>query len=127
MLLKLEDGSILQCYDSDNCLYEDDTNSCEGYCLFNPDGTYEDGGEFDFNCDKIRTEATLFKHVIEFATGKKMKYTVLANTSDCAYEDFNELLEEEFSSKLQLMNLIKKLDNEIIKARIKKSFKNMKY
>ena len=127
MLLKLEDGSILQCYDSDNCLYENGTNSCEGYCLFNPDGTYEDGGELDFNCDEINTEEKLFEELIEFATDKKMKYTVLANTSDCAYEDFNELLEEEFQSRLQLERIMKKLDNDYIKAKIKKSFKNMKY
>lgn len=127
MLLVLENGMIMQCYDSDNCLYEDDTDSCEGYCLFNADGTYNEGGEFDFNSDKIKTERTLLNKVVEFAVGQKMKYSVLANTSDCAYEDFNELLEEEFSSKLQLMNLMKKLDNEHIKAKIRKSLPNMRY
>lgn len=127
MLLKLENGMVLQCYDSDNPPCSDDCDCVEGYCLFNADGTYNDGGEFDFNSSKIKTEKTLFNHLIEFAVDKKMKFTILANTSDCAYEDFNELLEEEFSSKLQLMNLIKKLDNDIIKARIKKSFKNMRY
>ena len=127
MLLKLENGMIMQCYDSDNCLFENDTDSCEGYCLFSEDGTYIDGGELDFNSDKIKTEKALYKELIEFATDQKLNYIILANTSDCYYETFEELLEEEFSSRLQLMNLIKKLDNDIIKARIKTSLKKMKY
>ena len=92
MLLLLENGMIIQLYDSDNCLYEDDNDSCEGYNLFDKDGSYIDGGEYDFNSDKIKTEDTLYEKVIEFATDQKLNYEVLANTSDCAYEDFEELL-----------------------------------
>ena len=127
MLLLLENGIILQCYDSDNPAYGENCDSVEGYCMFKADGSYDEGGEFDFNSEEIKNETTLFNQLIKFATGQKLKYKVLANTSDCAYEDFNELLEEEFTSRLQLQNLIKKLNNEFIKARIKKSFKNMPY
>ena len=126
MLLKLENGMILQCYDSDNPPCSDGCDSVEGYCLFNADGTCNDGGEFDYNSDEIKTEDALLNELVEFATDKKMKFTVLANTSDCYYEDFDELLEEEFNSKTQLMDLIKKLDNDIIKARIEASLKNRK-
>ena len=124
MLVLLENGMIIQLYDSDNCLYEDDTDSCEGYCLFNEDGSYNEGGEFDFNSNKIKTENALYKKVIEFATNQKLNYKVLANTSDCAYEDFEELLEEEFYVG-ELDELIKKVSNDILKARIKKVRKKL--
>lgn len=124
MLLMLENGMIIQCYDSDNCLFEDDTDSCEGYCLFSEDGTYIDGGELDFNSDKIKTEKALYKELIEFATGQKLNYTILANTSDCCYETFEELLEEEFYIG-ELDKLIKKVSNDILKARIKKVRKKL--
>ena len=93
-LLKLENGMLMQCYDSDNCLYEDGNNSCIGYCLFNEDGSYEDGGEFDYNSDDYLTEDEVLKYVIDFATGETMDFTVIADTSDCSYETFDELLEE---------------------------------
>ncbi len=124
MLLLLENGLIIQCYDSDNCLFEGDTDSCEGYCLFSEDGTYIDGGELDFNSDKIKTEKALYKNLIEFATDKNLSYTILANTSDCAYETFEELLEEEFYIG-ELDRLIKKLSNYILKARIKRVRKKL--
>lgn len=124
MLLLLENGMIIQLYDSDNCLYEDDNDSCEGYCLFDKDGSYIDGGEYDFNSDKIKTEDTLYKKVIEFATDQKLDYEVLANTSDCAYEDFEELLEEEFYDE-ELNDLIAKVSNNILKAKIKKVRKEL--
>lgn len=124
MLLLLENGMIIQCYDSDNCLFEGDTDSCEGYCLFSKDGTYIDGGELDFNSDKIKTEKALYKELIEFATDQKLNYTVLANTSDCYYETFEELLEEEFYVG-ELDKLIKKVSNDILKARIRKIRKKL--
>ena len=124
MLLLLENGMIIQCYDSDNCLFEGDTDSCEGYCLFSEDGTYIDGGELDFNSDKIMTEKALYKNLIEFATDKNLSYTILANTSDCAYETFEELLEGEFYIG-ELDRLIKKVSNDILKARIKRVRKKL--
>jgi hypothetical protein len=124
MLLMLENGMIIQCYDSDNCLFEGDTDSCEGYCLFSENGAYVDGGELDFNSNKIKTEKALYKDLIEFATGQKLNYTVLANTSDCCYETFEELLEEEFSVG-ELDKLIKKISNDVLKARIKKIRKKL--
>ncbi|MBO7731500.1 MAG: hypothetical protein J6S67_03080 [Methanobrevibacter sp.] len=124
MLLLLENGMIIQCYDSDNCLFEGDTDSCEGYCLFSEDGTYIDGGELDFNSDKIKTEKALYKNLIEFATDKNLSYTILANTSDCAYETFEELLEGEFYIG-ELDRLIKKVSNDILKARIKRVRKKL--
>lgn len=124
MLLMLENGMIIHCYDSDNCLFENDTDSCEGYCLFSEDGTYIDGGELDFNSDKIKTEKALYKELIEFATDQKLNYTILANTSDCYYETFEELLEEEFFIG-ELDKLIKKISNDILKARIRKIRKKL--
>ena len=124
MLLMLENGMIIQCYDSDNCLFEDGNDSCEGYCLFSEDGTYVDGGELDFNSDKIKTEKALYKDLIEFATGQNLNYTILANTSDCCYETFEELLEEEFYVG-ELDKLIKKVFNDVLKARIKKVHKKL--
>lgn len=124
MLLMLENGMIIQCYDSDNCLFEGDTDSCEGYCLFSEDGTYVDGGELDFNSNKIKTEEALYENLIEFATSQKLNYTVLANTSDCCYETFEELLEEEFNVG-ELDELIEKVSNDILKARIKKTRKKL--
>ena len=124
MLLMLENGMIIQCYDSDNCLYEGDTDSCEGYCLFNEDGTFIDGGELDFNSNKIKTEEALYKDLIEFATGQKLNYIMLANTSDCCYETFEGLLEEEFCVE-ELDKLIEKVSNDILKARIRKIRKKL--
>jgi hypothetical protein len=127
MLLMLENGMIIQCYDSDNCLFEGDTDSCEGYCLFSEDGTYVDGGELDFNSNKIKTEEdyiALYEELIEFATGQKLNYIALANTSDCCYEKFEELLEEEFCVE-ELDKLIKRVSNDILKARIRKIRKKL--
>jgi hypothetical protein len=124
MLLMLENGMIIQCYDSDNCLFEGDTDSCEGYCLFSEDGTYVDGGELDFNSNKIKTEEALYEDLIKFATGQKLSYIVLANTSDCCYEKFEELLEEEFHIE-DLDELIEKVPNYILKARIRKIRKKL--
>jgi len=122
MLLQLENGMLLHCYDSDNCLYEDGTDSCEGYNLFREDGSFYDGGELDFDSSKIQTETALLKEVIEFATGQKFNYTVLAYTSDCCYESLEELLEDEFY-EYDLEELIEKVSNESVKARIREVLK----
>lgn len=124
MLLMLENGMIIQCYDSDNCLYEGDTDSCEGYCLFNEEGTFVDGGELDFNSNKIKAEEDLYKELVEFATGQKLNYIILADTSDCCYETFEELLEQEFHFE-DLDELIRKVSNDILKARIRKIRKKL--
>lgn len=125
MLLQLENGMLIHCYDSDNCLYENGADSCEGYNLFHEDGSFYDGGELDFDSSKIQTEEALLKEVIEFATGQKLNYTILAYTSDCCYESFEELLETEFYVD-DLDDLIEKVSNETVKTRIREVQKKMK-
>lgn len=125
MLLQLENGMLLHCYDSDNCLYENGADSCEGYNLFYEDGSYYDGGELDFDSSKIQTEEALLKEIIEFATDQKLNYTILAYTSDCCYESFEELLESEFD-EYDLEELIEKVSNESVKARIREVQKEIK-
>ena len=125
MLLKLENGMIMQVYDSDNCLFEDDTNSCEGYNLFNADGSYNDGGELDFNSNTIGKEEDLFKKVIEMATDQNLSYEVVAYTSDCAYEDFEELLEEEFDAE-DMQKLLAHIDNKDLRNLIQNKIEELR-
>jgi len=122
MLLLLENNKIMLCYDSDNCLYENNTDSCEGYVLFNEEGTFEDSGELDFNSNNIKTESALYDEIIEFATDQKLNYKIIANTSDCYYDNFNELLEEEFDND-SLIEIIKSISNEKLKEKIQKLIK----
>ena len=61
MLVKLENGMYLHTYDSDNRPFEENCDCVCGFCLFNADYTYEDGGEFDFNSEEIITEENLLK------------------------------------------------------------------
>lgn len=124
MLYLLEDGSMIQCYDSDNEAFDIPNGCCEGYNLFNPDGTYNDGGEFEFDPNKIKSEDTLINKTIEFATDKKQKKTLIKATSDCAYEDIVELFTEEFYQKeLFKLKTSKKITNDYMKAKIDKAYK----
>ena len=100
MLLKLSNGQILQVYDSDNEAYGEGCDSVEGYCLFNEDGSYADGGEFDFNSNEITTNEELYNKLIETMIDPNLTYERVANTSDCQYEDFEELLVEEFDEDM---------------------------
>ena len=100
MLLKLSNGQILQCYQSDNPAYGEGCDSVEGYCLFNADGSYEDGGEFDFDSNQIKTYEELYNKLIATMINPNLTYEVVAPTSDCQYEDFKELLEEEFDEDM---------------------------
>ncbi len=123
MLLKLKNEMVLQCYQSDNPPYTEGCDSVEGYCLFNTDGSYNDGGELDYNSEMI-TEEGILEAVIEMATGECMNYKIIANTSDCQYEDFDELLEEEFERPTELAALLKEFSNEDIREKIKEAFQN---
>lgn len=123
MLLKLKNEMILQCYQSDNPAYAEGCDSVEGYCLFNADGSYNDGGELDYN-SKMITEEGILEAVIEMATGECMSYKIIENTSDCQYENFDELLEEEFERPTELAALLKEFTNEDIKEKIKEAFQN---
>ena len=94
MLVKLDNGMYLHTYDSDNRPFEENCDCVCGFCLFNADYTYEDGGEFDFNSEEIITEEDLLKALIKWYFDKDLSYTFIANTIDMCYEDFNELLED---------------------------------
>ena len=126
MLYLLENGMLIQCYDSDNPAYTVPNGCCEGYNLFNPDGTYNDGGEYDFDPDKVKSENSLMNQVIKYAADSKtnLKKKLLKKTCDCAYEDIVELFENEFYP-LELLKLKKKITNDILKAKIQKAYKNL--
>lgn len=94
MLVKLENGMYLHTYDSDNDVYGENCDSVCGYCLFDEDRSYADGGEFDYNSDEIKIDEDLLKALIEFHFGMDLSYTFIADTDDVGYEDFEELLED---------------------------------
>lgn len=124
MLLKLDNGMILQCYSSDNPPYEDNCDSVEGYCLFNANGTFNDGGELDYNSEEVNTEQELYTRVIDIALGK-LDYIVLANTSDCYYENFEELLLEEGFNHSELEDIMGKITNEELIEKIRKAMRSI--
>jgi hypothetical protein len=94
MLVKLENGMYLHTYASDNDAYGANCDSVCGYCLFNKERSYADGGEFDYNSDEIKTDEELLKALIEFHFNTDLSYTFIADTDDVCYEDFDELLED---------------------------------
>lgn len=94
MLVKLENEMWLHTYNSDNRPFEENCDSVLGFCLFNKDYSYEDGGEFDFNSKELLNDEDLLKALIQWYFEKDLDYTFVANTCDCCYEDFNELLED---------------------------------
>ena len=116
MLLKLKNEMVLQCYHSDNPPCSKGCDSVLGYCLFNADGSYNDGGELDYNSKKRSRQ--IINDVVEMATGEYMDYEIIACTSDCQYEDFDELLEQEFSSSEILVALLGMFTNEDIREKI---------
>ena len=124
MFYILEDGWLIQVYDSDNPAYTNPNWCCEGYCLFKPDGTYYEGGEYEFDPEKVTRDSIIINQTINFATDKRQKKYLLKATDDCAYEDIVELFTDEFYQK-ELFDLQrnKHITNEILKAKIKKAHK----
>lgn len=122
-LLKLDNGMLLQCYDSDNRPMEEDCDCSLGYNLFNADGTSSDGGEFDYNSKATKNENELLSNLIEFAIGEKVDYEILHETSECAYEELSELLEEEFD--LDTLEYIANNVNDDIKAIVEVAIENV--
>ncbi len=94
MLLKLENNYYLNMYASDNSPYEDNCDSVCGFNLFDDNRIYDDGGEFDYNSDEIKTNDELIKALIKWYFNEDLSYEFVAETDDCSYEDFDELLEE---------------------------------
>lgn len=94
MLIKLENGYYINMYNSDNPPYAEGCDSVCGFDLFDENKNYEDGGEFDYNSDEITTNDELAKALIKWYFNEDIAYEFIAETDDCSYEDFDELLEE---------------------------------
>lgn len=123
VLIKLEDGTMAQCYYSDNDPWSDGCDSVMGYDLYNADGESIDGGEYDFNS----ADKHVLNDLVEFITGSKsMKYEVLVATNDCCYDSVVELVEEEFDTSFKTTVFINKLDSEVLKNKIRELCKKMR-
>ena len=95
MLIKiLRNDFYLNMYASDNPPYEENCDSVCGFNLFSENGVYVDGGEFDYNSNEIKTDDELAKALIKWYFNAESSYEFIAETDDCSYEDFDELLEE---------------------------------
>lgn len=124
VLIKLEDGTMAQCYYSDNDPWSDGCDSVMGYDLYNADGESIDGGEFEFNSEK---DEHVLDNLVEFITGKmSAKYEVLVSTNDCCYGSIMELVAEEFETSFKASYLINKLDSEVLKNKIRELCKKMR-
>lgn len=124
VLIKLEDGTMAQCYYSDNDPWSDGCDSVMGYDLYNADGESIDGGEFEFNSEK---DEHVLDNLVEFITGKmSAKYEVLVSTNDCCYGSIMELVAEEFETSFKASYLINKLDSELLKNKIRELCKKMR-
>lgn len=120
VLIKLEDGTMVQCYLSDSEVMAEGCDSVLGYDLYNRDGLHIDGGEYDFNS----SDSHLLEDLVEFIAGSKtMKYEVIAPTNDCCYDSVVELVEEEFDTSFTITALINKLDSEELKNKIRNLYK----
>lgn len=120
VLIKLEDGTMVQCYFSDSEVIAEGCDSVLGYDLYNRDGLPIDGGEYDFNS----SDSHLLEDLIEFITGSKsMKYEVIAPTNDCCYDSVVELVAEEFDTSFTITALINKFDSEELKNKIRNLYK----
>ena len=123
VLIKLEDGRLVQCYFSDSPLVVDGCDSCLGYDLYDPDGVSLDGGEYEFNS----ADKHVLDDLVEFITEKKRtKYKVLLGTNEFSYASIMELVTEEIDTSFKAVVLINKLDSEVLKSRIKELCKTMR-
>lgn len=123
VLIKLEDGRLVQCYFSDSPLAVDGCDSCLGYDLYDCDGLSIDGGEYEFNSK----DKHVLDNLVEFITEKKRtKYQVLLGTDDYSYGSIMELAEEELDTSFKATVFINKLDSEVLKSRIKELCKHMR-
>ena len=71
MLLRLNNGFLLNYWDSDNEINED-SFGCDcaiGYTIYDENGTLDDGGELDIDSNKYKDlqDANLIKDIIDFA------------------------------------------------------------
>jgi len=124
VLIKLEDGTMAQCYYSDNDPWSDGCDSVLGYDLYNADGESIDGGEFEFNSI---TDKHVLDNLVEFITGKmSAKYEVLLGTNEFSYTSIMELVTEEIDTSFKATVLINKLDSEVLKNKIRELCKKMR-
>jgi len=124
VLIKLEDGTMAQCYYSDNDPWSDGCDSALGYELYNADGESIDGGEYDFNSEKNKH---VLDDLVKLITGNpSAKYEIIIDTDDCCYGSIMELVAEEFDTSFKTMFLINKLDSEVLKNKIRELCKKMR-
>lgn len=123
VLIKLEDGRLVQCYMSDSEIVVDGCDSALGYDLYDSDGLSIDGGEYEFNSK----DKHVLDDLVEFITEKKRtKYQVLLGTDDCSYGSIMELVTEEIDTSFKATVFINKLDSEVLKDRIRGLYKKMR-
>jgi hypothetical protein len=123
VLIKLEDGRLVQCYLSDSEIVVDGCDSCLGYDLYDSDGLSIDGGEYEFNSK----DKHVLDNLVEFITEKKCtKYQVLLGTDDYSYGSIMELAEEELDTSFKATVFINKLDSELLKSKIRELCKKMR-
>ena len=123
VLIKLEDGRLVQCYFSDSPLAVDGCDSCLGYDLYDPDGLSIDGGEYEFNS----ADKHVLDNLVAFITEKRLtKYEVLLGTDECSYGSIMELVAEEIDTSFKAVVFINKLDSEVLKSRIRELCKKMR-
>lgn len=95
MLIKLENNYYMNIYNSSNFPYDYNCDSVCGFDLFDDNHLYEDGGEFEYSSHEIKNDDDLIKALVKwYFNNKSLSYNFIANTDDCSYEDFEELLEE---------------------------------
>lgn len=113
MLVKLENGMLLDCYHSDNPCWSEDANCNYGYTIFNCDGSFYDGGEFEFDSTLYQSDEEIIKGIIKFHFEQDFRFIKIIDTDDCEYEDINELLEENVSKGDTVSLLNNTMDGEL--------------
>ena len=125
VLIKLEDGRLVQCYLSDSEIITEGCDSALGYDMYDMDGLSIDGGEYEYEFNS--KEKHVLDKLVEFITEKKLtKYEVLLGTDDCSYASIMELAMEELDTSFKATVFINKLDSEVLKNRIRGLYKDMR-
>ena len=113
MLVRLENGMLLDCYGSDNPCWSEDADSVYGYTIFDVNGNFEDGGEFEFDSATIKSEEDIIKGIINFHFEKDYRFIKIIDTDDCEYENIIELLEENVTKDDVVSFLNNTMDGEL--------------
>jgi len=113
MLVKLENGMLLDCYHSDNPCWSDNADCVYGYTIFNCDGSFYDGGEFDFDSTQYKNDEEIITGIINFHFDTNYRFIKIIDTDDCEYENLDELLENNVSKCDTVSLLNNTMDGEL--------------